>query len=73
MRFLSCLLLLLAGCTSDVPRDVSYYMDHAGERAEVLAACGDDPGRRALESNCVNAREARLKLSLRSQIVPKVD
>lgn len=51
----------LAGCApapDQTAHTVDYYRQHAQERAQVLARCGNDPGATAGQSECVNAREA---------------
>jgi hypothetical protein len=37
---------------------VEYYRAHADERNGMIAQCANDPGTRAAEPDCVNAREA---------------
>lgn len=66
------LVLLLAACTSETPRDVAYYMKHADERTATVEACNNDPGRVALQSNCINAHEAAFRAALRSNVVPPI-
>lgn len=65
-------LLLLAACTSETPRDVAYYLAHPEERIATVSACKNDPGRVALQSNCINATEAQFKAGMRSNVVPAI-
>jgi hypothetical protein len=37
---------------------VEYYRDHPADRAEMMAACANDPGALAKTPDCVNARVA---------------
>jgi hypothetical protein len=40
------------------PMTVEYYRSHVDVRATTLAQCGNDPGERADDADCINAREA---------------
>jgi len=37
---------------------VEYYRAHLDERNAMIASCANDPGMRAAEPNCINARDA---------------
>lgn len=42
----------------DQANTVTYYREHADERAAQLKKCTDDPGSLGHQPDCVNAREA---------------
>jgi hypothetical protein len=49
----------LAACSpTTTSHDKAYYAAHAADRAATLAACQNDPGRRAATPDCVNAQAA---------------
>ena len=49
----------LAACSPAEPSpDTAYSAAHDAERASKLAACQNDPGKRAATPNCVNAQAA---------------
>ena len=58
----------LAGCneadTSRQTKTVGWFFDHRDELAVTLKACRDNPGELAKTPNCVNANEARNKVTV---------
>ena len=42
----------------DQANTVTFYREHADERAAALKRCADDPGSLGQQPDCVNAREA---------------
>ncbi|MET4315267.1 EexN family lipoprotein [Bradyrhizobium sp. RT4b] len=58
----------LAGCNeadkSQQTKSVSWYLEHRDELAIALNVCGDNPGDFANAPNCINANEARNKLTI---------
>ena len=58
----------LAGCneadTSHPPKTVSWFFEHRDELAVTLKACRDNPGELATTPKCVNANEARNKVTV---------
>jgi len=58
----------LVGC-NEVDRNqqtktVGWFLGHRDELAAALNACGDNPGDFANAPNCINANEARNKLTI---------
>ncbi|WP_439400355.1 EexN family lipoprotein (plasmid) [Bradyrhizobium sp. PMVTL-01] len=45
-------------------KTVGWFLDHRYELAMALKACRDNPGELAKTPNCVNANEARNKVSV---------
>jgi hypothetical protein len=43
---------------------VGWYLDHRDELAAALNTCGDNPGEFAKTPNCINANEARNKITV---------
>jgi len=74
MNTLTSILLLLAattsltGCneaeTNRPTTTVSWFFEHRDELAVALKACRDNPGELAKTPNCVNANEARNKVTV---------
>ncbi|MBR1231656.1 EexN family lipoprotein [Bradyrhizobium sp. AUGA SZCCT0182] len=73
MRITPCILLVavtaaLAGCneadTSHAPKTVGWFFEHRDELAVTLKACRDNPGELAKTPNCINANEARNKVTV---------
>ena len=58
----------LAGCneadTSHPPKTVGWFFEHRDELAMVLKACRDNPGERGNTPDCINANEARKKITV---------
>jgi hypothetical protein len=58
----------LTGCneadTSRQTKTVGWFFDHRDELAVTLKACRDNPGELANTPNCVNAAEARNKVTV---------
>ena len=58
----------LTGCneadTSHPPKTVGWFFEHRDELAVALKACRDNPGELAKTPNCVNANEARNKVTV---------
>lgn len=58
---------LLTGC-NEAPKTetktVGWYLDHKNELEAALNACGENPGDLGSTPNCVNANEARNKLTI---------
>ena len=58
----------LAGCyetdTSRPPKTVGWFFEHRDELAVTLKACRDNPGELAKTPNCINANEARNKVTV---------
>ena len=58
----------LAGCkeggTGRQAKTVGWFFDHRDELALILKACRDNPGELAKTPNCVNAVEARKKVTV---------
>ena len=58
----------LAGCneadTGHQTKTVGWFFDHRDELAVTLKACRDNPGELAKTPNCVNAVEARNKVTV---------
>ena len=74
MKKMTSILLLLAatisltGCneadTSHPPKTVGWFFDHRDELQTTLKACRDNPGERRNTPDCINANEARKKLTV---------
>lgn len=58
----------IAGCneadTGRQTKTVGWFFDHRDELAVTLKACRDNPGELAKTPNCVNAVEARNKVTV---------
>ena len=58
----------LTGCNeadrSQQTKTVGWFLDHRDELAVALNACGDNPGEFAKTPNCINANEARNKITI---------
>ena len=58
----------LTGCSeadrSRQTKTVGWFLDHRDELAVALNACGDNPGEFAKTPNCINANEARNKITI---------
>jgi hypothetical protein len=59
---------VLVGCNeadkSQQTKSVGWYLDHRDELAIALNVCGDNPGDFANTPNCINANEARNKITI---------
>jgi hypothetical protein len=74
MKTMTSILLLtaavvsLAGCneadTSRQTKTVGWFFEHRDELAVVLKACRDNPGERGNTPDCINANEARKKITV---------
>jgi hypothetical protein len=74
MKKMTSILLLLAatvsltGCneadTSPPPKTVGWFFEHRDELAVALKACRDNPGVRGNTPDCINANEARKKITV---------
>jgi hypothetical protein len=53
-----------AGTTSRQTKTVGWFFDHRDELQATLKACRDNPGERGKTPNCVNANEARNKVTV---------
>ncbi|MCK1540978.1 EexN family lipoprotein [Bradyrhizobium sp. 179] len=62
------LVAVLTGCNeadkSQRTKTVGWYLDHRDELAAALSTCGDNPGEFAKTPNCINANEARNKITV---------
>lgn len=57
----------LAGCEADTSRQaktVGWFFDHRDELQATLKACRDNPGERGNTPDCINANEARNKITI---------
>ncbi|WP_338835196.1 EexN family lipoprotein [Bradyrhizobium septentrionale] len=58
----------LTGCNDsndDQPtKTVSWFFDHRDELQATLKACRDNPGERGNTADCINANEARKKITV---------
>ncbi|MGH6708406.1 MAG: EexN family lipoprotein [Bradyrhizobium sp.] len=58
----------LTGCneadTSRPSKTVGWFFEHRDELAVALKACRDNPGELAKTPNCINANEARNKVTV---------
>ncbi|MBR0899065.1 EexN family lipoprotein [Bradyrhizobium tropiciagri] len=57
----------LPGCNdaeSQQAKTVGWFLDHRDELAAALKGCGDNPGELEKTSNCINANEARNKITI---------
>ncbi|WP_407123487.1 EexN family lipoprotein [Bradyrhizobium sp. STM 3561] len=58
----------LAGCNNadkdQQAKTVGWFLDHRDELAMALKACRDDPGALGTTPNCMNANEARNKITI---------
>lgn len=58
----------LTGCseadTSQQTKTVGWFFDHRDELQAALKACRDNPGERRNTPDCINANEARKKLTV---------
>jgi hypothetical protein len=58
----------LTGCneadTGRQTKTVGWFFDHRDELAVTLKACRDNPGELAKTPNCINANEARNKVTV---------
>ena len=58
----------LTGCNeadkSVQTKTVGWYLDHRDELAAAINVCGDNPGEFAKTPNCINANEARNKITV---------
>jgi len=74
MKTMASILLLtvavvnLAGCneadTGRQTKTVGWFFDHREELQETLKACRDNPGERGSTPDCINANEARKKITV---------
>jgi hypothetical protein len=74
MKMMPSILLLLAattsltGCneadTSHPTKTVGWFFEHRDELQLALKACRDNPGELATTPNCINASEARNKVTI---------
>ncbi len=74
MKTIPLILLLIASVTgltggneadtSRPPKTVGWFFEHRDELAVALKACRDNPGELAKAPNCVNANEARNKVTV---------
>ncbi len=68
MLLLTAAVVSLAGCneadTSRQTKTVGWFFDHRDELAVTLKECRDNPGELAKTPNCVNAVEARNKVTV---------
>ena len=58
----------LTGCDeadrSQQTKTVGWFLDHRDELAMALKACRDNPGELGKTANCINANEARNKVTI---------
>ena len=58
----------LTGCNeadrSQQTKTVGWFLDHRDELAMALKACRDNPGELGKTPNCINANEARNKVTI---------
>ena len=58
----------LTGCNeadrSQQTKTVGWFLDHRDELAVALKACRDNPGELGTTRNCINANEARNKVTI---------
>ncbi len=58
----------LTGCNeadrSQQTKTVGWFLDHRDELAVALKACRDNPGELGKTPNCINANEARNKVTI---------
>ena len=58
----------LTGCNDadkgQQAKTVGWFLDHRDELAVALKACSDNPGELAKTPNCINANEARNKITV---------
>lgn len=58
----------LTGCNesdrSQQAKTVSWFFDHRDELQATLKACRDNPGERGNTPDCINANEARKKITV---------
>lgn len=60
--------IALSACHSAEPtRSVEWFIEHRQELKETLAACNANPGELAVTPNCINAKEARGKITWGAQ------
>ena len=73
MRITTSILLVavvaaLAGCNeannSQQTKTIGWFLDHRDELAMALKACRDNPGELGKTPNCINANEARNKITI---------
>jgi hypothetical protein len=60
--------LTLTGCndsdTGHQTKTVGWFLDHRAELATALKECRDNPGTLGTTPNCINANEARNKITI---------
>jgi hypothetical protein len=58
----------LAGCNEadrvEQTKTVGWFLDHRNELAVAIKACRDNPGELGKSPNCINANEARNKITI---------
>ncbi len=58
----------LTGCNEPIrsqqTKTVGWFLDHRDELAMALKACRDNPGELGKTANCINANEARNKVTI---------
>lgn len=59
--FIAALAALLAACNAEETMTVDYYLANPDARKEKLDQCANNPGEKAIEANCLNAKEAAHK------------
>jgi hypothetical protein len=73
MRITTSILLVavvaaLAGCNeannSQQTKTIGWFLDHRDELQATLKRCRDNPGERGNTPNCINANEARRKITV---------
>lgn len=59
--FITALALTLVACKTEETMSVEFYLANPDARKLKLTECANNPGDKAIQANCVNAKEAQHK------------
>lgn len=59
--YIAAVAALLVACKSEKTMTVDYYLANPDAREQKLIECANNPGEKAIQANCINAKEAQHK------------
>jgi len=65
--FVAAFAVFLVACKTEETMTVDYYLANPEARKEKLIQCANNPGEKAIQANCVNAKEAQHKSLFNSE------